>query len=276
MNKIYEEGYIQDIADAIRTKNGTQNTYTVSQMATAIENIPSGVGTIEINENGTYNVSQYAEADVVVPQPYGDIQITTNGTHDVADYENAIVNVSVPLPNNELILSDKMFSLQPLANMRDSIVEINRLDCTYMQTVDAGFSFCSTLEKASLINTSSITSMQQLFGNCSVLEEADLGSPSSCTNFAGCFANCLSLSDIEGLDFSSVTSESGLNGFVENCVNLSDNTLNSLMSEIASMQNYQGYNKSFRNLLKIDNSITDARLQSLSAYPDLISAGWTL
>lgn len=36
------DGYFEDIADAIREKDGTQNTYTPAQMPTAIENLPSG------------------------------------------------------------------------------------------------------------------------------------------------------------------------------------------------------------------------------------------
>lgn len=41
-NKLYEESHIQDIANAIREKNGNSNTYTVAQMGDAIRNIPSG------------------------------------------------------------------------------------------------------------------------------------------------------------------------------------------------------------------------------------------
>lgn len=40
--KLYSDSDIQDIADAIRSKNGSSDTYKVSQMATAISNIPSG------------------------------------------------------------------------------------------------------------------------------------------------------------------------------------------------------------------------------------------
>lgn len=36
------ESHLEDIADAIRGKNGSQNTYTPAQMASAITNIPSG------------------------------------------------------------------------------------------------------------------------------------------------------------------------------------------------------------------------------------------
>lgn len=41
--KLYTESYIEDIADAIRTKGGS-GTYKVSEMAQAIEDLPSGSG----------------------------------------------------------------------------------------------------------------------------------------------------------------------------------------------------------------------------------------
>ena len=40
--KLYQESDIQNIANSIRSKSGSQSTYTVSQMSTAIDNIPSG------------------------------------------------------------------------------------------------------------------------------------------------------------------------------------------------------------------------------------------
>jgi len=43
-NVLVEEQYLQDIADAIRLKNGTQNTYTPVRMATAIESITTSGG----------------------------------------------------------------------------------------------------------------------------------------------------------------------------------------------------------------------------------------
>lgn len=46
--KLYEETSVQAIADAIRAKNGSSDTYTISEMSAAIENIPSG------GEGGTH------------------------------------------------------------------------------------------------------------------------------------------------------------------------------------------------------------------------------
>lgn len=72
-NKLYEENDIRDIAIAIREKNGTENTYNVSEMGDAIRAITGG-------GNG------------IVPS--GDIIITENGTFDVTNFAQAIINVS--------------------------------------------------------------------------------------------------------------------------------------------------------------------------------------
>lgn len=39
MLRLYEETHVQNIADAIRNKNGTQNTYKISDMSSAINDI---------------------------------------------------------------------------------------------------------------------------------------------------------------------------------------------------------------------------------------------
>ena len=41
-NKLYNDTSVKAIADAIRAKNGTTNTYTISEMAGAINDIPTG------------------------------------------------------------------------------------------------------------------------------------------------------------------------------------------------------------------------------------------
>lgn len=60
--KLYEESNIEDIADAIREKNGTQTTYRVAEMPTAIRNIVPVGDFIPLDEKGA--AEGVAELDV--------------------------------------------------------------------------------------------------------------------------------------------------------------------------------------------------------------------
>lgn len=68
------ESYLEDIADSIRAKNGTENTYKPSEMASAIDDIsgggttPTGTKEISITQNGTTteDVTNYASAEITV------------------------------------------------------------------------------------------------------------------------------------------------------------------------------------------------------------------
>lgn len=102
--------HYQDIANAIRAKNGTENTYTPSQMANAILALEAGEAII-LNQNksiipstseqsitfdsgytglGTVTVGPIPN-DYLIPS--GSITITENGTVNVAQYASAIINI---------------------------------------------------------------------------------------------------------------------------------------------------------------------------------------
>lgn len=72
-NKLYEENAISSIAAAIRSKNGSSNTYKVAEMASAILGIPTGgggitpTGTKDIVANGLYDITNFANVNVSVP-----------------------------------------------------------------------------------------------------------------------------------------------------------------------------------------------------------------
>ncbi len=86
--------HLTDIANAIRDKNGSTDTYKPSEMANAISNIETGGGGITpsgelpITENGVYDVTNYASANVNVPS----VQDTTieDGliNHTLSTYSN--------------------------------------------------------------------------------------------------------------------------------------------------------------------------------------------
>ena len=77
------EQYLEDIADALRAKSETSNTYTPAEMAPAILALPAGggiipTGTISITTNGTHNVYNYASADVQVSSTINNQNKTVN------------------------------------------------------------------------------------------------------------------------------------------------------------------------------------------------------
>lgn len=73
MNKLYDEDSIMEIASAIRSKSGTSDTFKVSEMANAIQNIPTGgggitpTGTKDIVANGLFDITTFANVNVNVP-----------------------------------------------------------------------------------------------------------------------------------------------------------------------------------------------------------------
>lgn len=105
------DSILTDIADAIRSKNGTENTYKPAQMPDAIEAIsggitPTGTKQISITQNGTTteDVTNYAGAEITVNVPTGStpvinsLSVTENGTYTapsgVDGYSPITVNVS--------------------------------------------------------------------------------------------------------------------------------------------------------------------------------------
>lgn len=121
-NKLYEETSIQAIADAIREKNGTSDTYAVSQMADAVRAIQTGVEPVEYSynqipilvknylDNVTYDSSDYtvsniadyapSTADVNNTYPVGITLETSEGVLDREGFEVSIIDGNTTVYND--------------------------------------------------------------------------------------------------------------------------------------------------------------------------------
>ena len=108
------ESYLTNIANAIRAKTGSDDTYTPPQMAAAIgsiESYPEPTGDVAIRQNGVVNVKDYATANVSVPNSYtqGDEgkvvkdgalvgqsgrNIVVNGRYNTTTNNEVVVNVA--------------------------------------------------------------------------------------------------------------------------------------------------------------------------------------
>ena len=123
--KLYEESSIQDIATAIREKNGTTTKYKVAEMADAVRALsgseaiewhqcPEAVRnylaavTYDPSDYSTSQIANYAPADAVVSN-YKPIGVTVGSE----TYYNEIPNVKTPFAN-----SSKAGTLKPLDFLR--------------------------------------------------------------------------------------------------------------------------------------------------------------
>lgn len=140
-NVLVQESSLQDIADAIRTKNGTQNTYKPAQMADAIEAISGGgitpTGTMNITTNGTHDVTSYASASVAVPTgttPTGtkQVSITQNGTttEDVTNYANVEITANVSSSELTIELENIGWEVGAVNGGTGNFYQSNKLDNT--------------------------------------------------------------------------------------------------------------------------------------------------
>lgn len=126
-NKLYNDTSVKAIADAIRAKNGTTNTYTVGEMASAITNIPTGDiskvewhqcpeaprnfvndVTYDPNDYSTSQIQNYAPATALVSntKPIGK-------TVDGVTYYNEVPNVETPFAS-----TNAAGTLKPLDQLR--------------------------------------------------------------------------------------------------------------------------------------------------------------
>lgn len=112
------EGYLTDIANAIRAKNSSSDTYTPPQMAAAIQAIPTGItptGTVNITQNGTHDVTQYASANVNVQPNLQSKTVTENGTvtpdQGYDGLSQVVVNVSGGDSRFAMVISSETLAL---------------------------------------------------------------------------------------------------------------------------------------------------------------------
>ena len=179
--KFYNESDIQAIASAIREKNGLSNTYTVSQMASAIQGISSGGGGNTDIEDGliTKTVSTYENS-----------RVTTIGDWAFCRY---IILASVNFPKVTTIGNNTFYSCSALASI------------SFPQTTTIGFSafaFCSALAS---VNFPKVTTIGiSAFYCCENL--ASISFPQTTTIGSSAFAFCSALASV---NFPQVTTING-------------------------------------------------------------------
>lgn len=224
---LIEESNLQAIADSIRAKNGTQETYLPSEMPTAIDSISGG--------GGVPDWSQIGYEDV----PDSIIEAFNYAKNIYDNWDNSITNMSNKYAGNV------------------DIVFLPNVDTKNVTKFNNAFQICSNLLYVDTLNAPNATSLYNIFGGCKALsniktiitssklkdiktafsQNARLTSiplfdTSKVYNINMAFYGCLSLKNMPIFDFSNVGSWEG-QSYYENayrdCTSLTNESLHNII-----------------------------------------------
>lgn len=248
-NKLYEESSIQAIADSIRAKNGSADTYTVAEMAAAIDDIPTG-GTVyeetwssqgltyTLTSDGTLKIT--ATNDVFIGHPdtirnliYCIKRVDATDTHiqGTAEDEGFMRFIDDAIPSKSLSIQfdfgsgfyyirNNAFRNAPITNF---------VIPSTVRFIDA-LAFSGSKLTAITIPSNVERLGQEAFKNCMALTSVDIEQSQS--NYAigsSCFEGCTAL---QSVDIANATTEIGSYAF-KNCEALTSVTLPSTLERIA-------------------------------------------
>ena len=132
--------FLTDVADAIRTKTGTQGTIQASSFDTAISNIPSGGGSLDLTAGIKFGYSNFTTLPSIV----------SNANWD-------------DVTNGEFMFSGCM-----------SLTTIPQLDTSNMTNMVAMFENCPSLVTLPELDTSSCLNLSTAFSGCENLSSNSL------------------------------------------------------------------------------------------------------
>ena len=180
---IVNESSLADIANAIREKNGTNDSYFPREMPDAIRNIESGgaaavIESLDITSNGTYNaptgIDGYSPITVNVPQdgspPAEAFVISGNCAYRFArgGWDWFINMYGNQITTEEITEASYMFSNSKLTNIP---FEINFNPIRDVISISYMFQGCRNLENVPKMNNLIVYNLSYLFDGCRMLKE---------------------------------------------------------------------------------------------------------
>ena len=199
--------FLTDVADAIRTKKGSEDTIQASNFDTEIENLPSGGGKYQPR---WLRFTYYAGTDLDYETQNLDTSLLT--TMDNMFYGCQYL-VSLDLSSFDFSSTTSMYTMFYSCGSRATEFTVNfgNTDVSNVNTLGGCFQSCSTLKHITMPNAD-ITgnfSMVQCFQYCTALETADLSkikilSGNGTIDVRWLFSGCSSLqkADIRNMDTS--------------------------------------------------------------------------
>lgn len=133
-------------------------------------------------------------------------------------------------------------------------------------------SFYKAITKVKNIDTSQKTSGNNLFAYFDNLEEVGPFDTSKMTNISYMFADCKKLKTIPQFDFGNVSMSNY--GAFNNCISLTDESLNNLLISCVGMTKISP--KNLKTLGFTSTNYPVERIEALPSYQDFLDAGWTI
>lgn len=237
MSKIFvEDTEMKDIADAIREKNGTDNTYKPSEMPQAIKDIQSGGGDI-----GLQLIN-----DSVKNNPGLGFGIFRNNTKI-----EEIPNIDF----SPLLIFSNMFS----GCLSLKSINIDTSKGTSFQNFCLN---CGSLESVTLTTTKNANQLSAAFSNCVLLKSIRTLDFSSMSNSITCFSKCYALEDLD------IEGEIKVSIVLKDSSKLTNESIMSIINALADLTGLDAQTITFHTDVKA--KLTDEQIATITGK------NWTL
>lgn len=253
---------LTDIADAIRGKNGSSDTYKPGEMADAIDDIPVGSLGIprEVSPSGVFQMPSTA---FVYTLPANAADVGQGALSDAFKEDSSITGLdcgSLTAISGSYAMYQICYSCTNLASVDlDSVITVsggNALQSAFYRAPLTSFSMdslttisggsglsnvcdtCTSLSSVNLRNLKTVgfRALQNAFSNCYSLKTLDLSSITTVTSDYVFYAICNNCRDLESVDLSGVVA-TGVSGFQQafaGCTKLASVSLDSVSNVGAS------------------------------------------
>ena len=150
------------------------------------------------------------------------------------------------------------------------------VDTSNVTNMDSCFYSACSFSIMPSLNTSKVTNMKQTFRDCRALQIVPPLNTGKVTTMQNMFTNCYSLKTVPLFDTSSINSSTSFTGMFNNCIKLTDASLDNILQMCVNATGYPG-TKTLYVMGFVNKGVYPvSRIEALPHYQDFIDAGWTI
>ncbi len=197
--------FLQDVADAIKEKKGSNDAINAQDFSDEIKNLPSGGGS---------GYTGHADVEGLKAIGWTDEDIEYFQTYGVSWNEDEDEYYKVPDDNKALY---GVLTADNIQTYKDRIAYLPKIDLSTKTNIVGMFNACRVMRAIPLLDTSKVTNMNLVFRECSALTYIPPLDLPKLTSAEMAFYACSSILSFPQINLSGITS---LNGLFQNCSRL--------------------------------------------------------